>query len=255
MRIFDIDGPIIQFLSKMADLMWLNILTIVCCIPIITVGASLTALNYMALKIVRGEESYITKGFFKSFKENFKQSTVIWLLFLVVIAVLVADYRIVLTTDIQIGNVMKGLIVLVAAMTLFTFMFVFPVQAKFANTIRMTIWNAFIFSIAQFPKTVTMIVLYAVPYVLMYMYFGIFPIVIMFCFSLPAFLSAFLYNKFFQRLEDQILGRDGQADAEGIDGEATEAQEDAEGIDAKAVEAQEDAEDADREAVDGAADV
>ena len=115
-KFFDIDGPVVQFLSKVADLMWLNILTIVCCIPVITIGASLTALNYMALKIVRNEETYITKGFFKAFKENFKQSTVIWLIFMVLFSVIYVDYRIVLTTDVQIGNLLRGLIVMVVVL-------------------------------------------------------------------------------------------------------------------------------------------
>ena len=72
MKFFNLDSPVMQALGKMADLMWLNILTLIFCIPVVTVGASLTAMHYMALKIVRNEECYITKGFFKSFKENFK---------------------------------------------------------------------------------------------------------------------------------------------------------------------------------------
>ena len=74
MKIFDLDSPLMQFLNKMADLLWLNILTFICCIPIVTIGASLTAMHYMALKMVRNEECYITRGFFKSFKENWSSS-------------------------------------------------------------------------------------------------------------------------------------------------------------------------------------
>ena len=65
MKFFNLDSPVMQALGKMADLMWLNILTLICCIPVVTAGASLTAMHYMALKIVRNEECYITKGFFK----------------------------------------------------------------------------------------------------------------------------------------------------------------------------------------------
>ena len=82
MKIFDLDSPLMNVLNKMADLMWLNILTLICCIPIITAGAALTSMHYVALKIVRNEESYITRNFFKSFKTNFRQATVIWLLLL-----------------------------------------------------------------------------------------------------------------------------------------------------------------------------
>ena len=67
MKIFDLDSPLMNVLNKMADLMWLNILTLICCIPIITAGAAFTSMHYVALKIVRNEESYITRAFFKSF--------------------------------------------------------------------------------------------------------------------------------------------------------------------------------------------
>lgn len=207
MRILDIDGPLIQFLSRMADLMWLNILTMICCIPIVTVGASLTALNYMVLKIVRNEEGYITRGFFKAFKENFKQSTAIWCLFLVVACVLGIDYRIMTTTDVKIGNVPQMLLLIVAMMSLFTLLYVFPVQAKFSNTIMRTIWNAFVLSIVQFPKTILMIVLYVLPYVMVYLWNGIFPVAFVFCLSLPALASARLYNKLFMSLENKILAQ------------------------------------------------
>ena len=92
MKIFDLESPFMQAMGKVADLMWLNILTLVCCMPIITAGAAMTALHYSALKIARNEECYITKDYFKSFKENLKQSTLIWLIYLVLILVLVLDF-------------------------------------------------------------------------------------------------------------------------------------------------------------------
>ena len=81
MKIFDLDSPLMNVLNKMADLMWLNILTLICCIPVITAGAALTSMHYVALKIVRNEESYITRSLFLNpFKTNFRQATLIWLL-------------------------------------------------------------------------------------------------------------------------------------------------------------------------------
>ena len=56
---FDMEGPFFRGLSTMADLMILNLLALICCLPVITAGASLTALHYVCLKILRGEERYI----------------------------------------------------------------------------------------------------------------------------------------------------------------------------------------------------
>lgn len=61
---FNMDSPVMRFLSRLCDLMILNILCLICCIPIVTIGASITALYSVTLKMVKGEDSYIAKGFF-----------------------------------------------------------------------------------------------------------------------------------------------------------------------------------------------
>lgn len=215
MKFFDLDSPLMQVLNKVADLLWLNILTLICCIPIVTAGASLTAMNYMALKIVRNEECYITKGFFKSFKQNFKQATAIWLLFLLAVLVLAGDFYIVKNSGIEFNIVIKVVIGIVALILTFTWMFVFPVLAKFDNTVIRTIKNAFVMSILQFPKTLLMIVIYVLPIVIGILVPQAFPICFLFGLSAPAYVSALLYNKFFQKLEDQYIAANTPAEEEG----------------------------------------
>ena len=215
MKFFDLDSPLMQVLNKVADLLWLNILTLICCIPIVTAGASLTAMNYMALKIVRNEECYITKGFFKSFKQNFKQATAIWLLFLLAVLVLAGDFYIVKNSGIEFNIVIKVVIGIVALILTFTWMFVFPVLAKFDNTVIRTIKNAFVMSVLQFPKTLLMIVIYALPIVIGILVPQAFPICFLFGLSAPAYVSALLYNKFFKKLEDQYIAATTPAEEEG----------------------------------------
>ena len=93
-RFFDLDSPLMSALNKLADLISLNILVIICSLPVFTIGASMTALHYVVLKMVRNEEGYIIKSFFKSFKQNFRQATIIWLILLVLIGVLIGDFLI-----------------------------------------------------------------------------------------------------------------------------------------------------------------
>lgn len=217
MKFFNLDSPVMQALGKMADLMWLNILTLICCIPVVTAGASLTAMHYMALKIVRNEECYITKGFFKSFKENFKQATLIWLLMVIVIAVLAGDFIIMRYSGMTFSKALQIVIIAVGVLFLFTAVFVFPVLAKFDNTLWRTIKNAFLMSIMQFPKTILMILMFAIPPVLFVFYPRVIPLVIFFGLSVPAWLSAKLYNKFFQKLEDQVMAASGETAPEDED--------------------------------------
>ena len=205
MKIFDLDSPLMNVLNKMADLMWLNILTLICCIPIITTGAAFTSMHYVALKIVRNEESYITRSFFKSFKTNFRQATLIWLLILLIAAVLGGDYYIITKSGIQFSSVLVVLIMAAAVLVICTTLYVFPVLAKFDNTIMGTIRNAFIMSILQLPKTVVMFVMAFFPLIIYLVSLRLIPIIFLFGFSLPAYASAMLYNKFFQKLEDQLV--------------------------------------------------
>lgn len=213
MKIFGLDSPLMQALNKVADLLWLNVLTVICCLPVVTVGASLTAMNYMALKIVRNEECYITRGFFKSFRQNFKQATAIWLILLLVIVILIADFYIMSGgTESGAGKILWGVVAAAGLMVVFTMLYVFPVLAKFENTVFKTIKNAFMISLMQFPKTVVMLVAYVAPPVLFFLVVPAMPLCILFGLSVPAWISAKLYNKFFKRLEAQVLAANPQAE-------------------------------------------
>lgn len=86
-RLFNMDNKFFTVMGRVADLIMLNVVFLICCLPIVTIGASLTALHYVTLKMARNEESYIIRSFFKSFKQNFKQATVINLIMLAVAAI------------------------------------------------------------------------------------------------------------------------------------------------------------------------
>ncbi len=202
-RFFSIESPLFNFLTKVADLILLNFLAMICCIPIITIGASMTALNYVALKMVRDEECYITRAFFKSFKENFKQATIIWIILLVGIAIIAGDIFIFTYSTLKFPAWLKIALMSVAIIGLFTIMHLFPVLAKFDNTIKNTFKNSLFMGILSFPKTVLMMVVWVLPLVLAAFFFQIFPIIFCLGISAPAYLSARLYNKTFKRFEPE----------------------------------------------------
>lgn len=202
-KLFDIDSPIMRFLSRVADMVILNLLVLVCCMPIITVGAAFTAMHYVLLKMVRDEEGYLVRGFFKSFGRNFKQATLIWLMMLVAVIIFVGDWfifsysRVAFPKALIVGVIAVGVIVSMVAM------YVFPLLARFDNTIRHTIHNAALLAIANLPRTILMMILYAVPWVIGYFspYSHIF--IIMFGISVPAYASAWLYSNIFKKYEPE----------------------------------------------------
>lgn len=202
------DSPLFSFLNKVADLIILNLLTLVCCIPVITVGAAMTGLNYVCLKMVRNEEGYIIRGFFKSFKQNFKQATIIWLIILLVIGVLAGDVFIMSYSNVAFPTWLRVALLAVGVIVIVALMHVFPVLARFDNTIRNTFRNSLYMGILTLPKTILMMICWALPIVITLLSFQAFPFVFMLGISGPAFLCALLYNKTFKRFEpeQEIVG-------------------------------------------------
>ncbi len=91
------DSEFMEFLGKAADFIILNVVCVLCSIPVITIGAAMTARNYAAMKIVRGEEPDALKSFFKSFRDNFRQITGIWMAFLLIYGVIIYDWYCIFT--------------------------------------------------------------------------------------------------------------------------------------------------------------
>ena len=197
-KLFDLDSPVMRFLNRLADLLILNFLMIACCIPVITIGAAHTAMHYVLLKMVRGEEGYLIRGFFKSFKTNFKQATVLWLIMLLVVLVYIGDALIFHYSLLQFP---KALVI--AILLLMTAVYVFPLQARFENSIKNTLKNAMILAFANLPKTILMLVFYALPLVIGYFWAYSLIFVIMFGITVPAYGAAWLYSGIFKKFEPE----------------------------------------------------
>ncbi len=196
-----------RVLSKISDLMILNFLVILMCIPVITAGAAFTAMHYCTLKLVRGHESSIPKMFFHSFRDNLRQSTVIWLIFLGFVAIFVVDFIYLGYGRNDLGGFVLGGILAFFGLILFVGTMVYPLQARFVHTVRDTIKTAFVYAFRHFPRTLLMLIANLFPFSLFVIfngYFGIvlFPLILCFCFSAPAYLGSKLYDKPFQKAED-----------------------------------------------------
>lgn len=192
-----------RILGKVADLMILNIVTMVCCVPVITGGAALTALHYMCLKIVRDEETGILAGYFGAFRRNFRQATAIWLLFLLAVGLLAGDIAVLYYAAVDFPLVVRIAVFLMCLALLCTALYVFPLQAKFENPVGRTIRNAFLLSLAQFPRTVAMVALFFVAPFLLLLSQRFAALVFFFGLSFHAYLSALLYNAPFRKMEER----------------------------------------------------
>lgn len=202
-KIFDMDSPFMRFLNLVADLLILNILVMICCIPIITVGAAVTAMHYVLLKIVRNEEGYLLKGFFKSFVRNFKQATLAWLLMLVVAAVYVGDSIIFNYSGVEFPKALVIAVIAVGVIALMIAVYIFPLIARFENTTKNTFRNAAILAFANLPRTLAMVFFYVSPFIISLFSAYAYLFIFLFGISLPAYGAVWMYSSIFKRFEPE----------------------------------------------------
>ena len=215
---FKLDSPFMNFLNKLCDIMILNILVLVFSLPIFTIGAAVTAGYYMSFKMVKNEENYIVKGFWKAFKENFRQSTALWLIILAVCGVLFVDYRIVLYSGLSFDRWLRLGLLTVTLIIALGVSFVFALQARFTNTVKHTLKNAFLMALSHLPSAILFVVSYAVPVVLLYFIPQIFPVIVLLAIGLLIYLKSFLFLKIFKKYEDALdMKKDEESDNESED--------------------------------------
>lgn len=200
---FSYDGALFSTLNKITDLVWLNILWFICCLPIFTAGASTTALFYVTLHMAQNEGSGVTKTFFQQFKRNFKQGTAIWLLALLVGFVLCADLYIIvwmmnLPSAIHTAFVCVNFLLLLVF--ILTLLYVFPLQSMFENKIKHTIKNALILSIGHLPQSIVIGFMYFAMFFLAYMLPElVLPIITVIGFSGISFAASFMFLGIFKK--------------------------------------------------------
>lgn len=200
---FNMDNGFFRTLGKLADLMILNILFLLCSIPIFTIGASMTAMYYVTLKMAENEDGYIARAFFKSFRQNFKQATVIWLIMLLFGIILVLDLLIMKNASGTVATVFKVIITATGFLYIMMLIYVFPVLARFYNTTKAIFKNSFIMAIADFPRTFVMLMITLGSVAIMFLndyvfWYGIL-VWILAGFALVAFANSFFLKKIFAK--------------------------------------------------------
>ncbi len=163
-NLLNLDGPVMRLINKIVYSVYLNILWFICCIPIVTVGASTTALFYVTLKITKDEEGSLTKAFFHSFKENLKQGTIIWLILLGLGIVLGLDGYVLYHMRFEnvFWTLCTAFFLIAAAAYAVVLMYIFPLLARFDNTVGAMFKNALFMGIRFLLCTILMAVIYFV---------------------------------------------------------------------------------------------
>lgn len=204
-NLFRYDNKFFEILGKITNIVILNLLFIISCLPVITIGASITALYYGAMQMVKEEETYIVKEFIKRFKENFKISTLVWCIMLIIGSVLAVDlYASTLISNKIISNILKLVFTMISIIYIFALTYVFPIISKFENTVKNTIINSILLSVQSLPYTVIMVILNLSPLLLINLFSSYWGQIIFFYtvigFGIIIYMNSIFFEKIFNKL-------------------------------------------------------
>ena len=133
---------VLKVFSKAVDLILLNLIFVICSLPLFTLGASLTALYSVTLKMVRNEEGYIVSSFIKAWTANFRQATLLFLPIAFMFTFFSIDYILLSQYGGLFYSILKALTIISSLVLLCIALYIFPVLARFRLTSRLVITNA-----------------------------------------------------------------------------------------------------------------
>jgi uncharacterized membrane protein YesL len=163
MNILRNDSLLGRFFGKIGDIILLNILFIICSIPIFTIGISYTSMEYAFMKQLKESDTSLCRAFFKSFKENFRQSTISWIIIIFLSFVTYVDINIFRPNGIMPYLPLYYLFLLVSFIICFSSLFLFPVIAAFKNNLKNLWIQAFFLAAKNIPYTLLMCIIFIVP--------------------------------------------------------------------------------------------
>ncbi len=161
------DSPFFQFLCRVADMVIVNVLFLVCCVPVVTAGASLAAMTRVSQEMALDIGSGVVRTFFRAFRANFKQATAAWLVILLICVSLFCD-RLLIGAYLTGGpaTVLRALTVVLALGSMAICCYLFPLMVRYENTLKQHTINAVILAVTKLPRTLVMTALGSIPFVL-----------------------------------------------------------------------------------------
>ncbi|MBQ8638609.1 MAG: YesL family protein [Lachnospiraceae bacterium] len=194
--IFSPDNKFTNFLSKIMYLAWLNLLWLICSLPIITIGASTTAVYYTTLRMARDEESYIARDFFHSFKENFRQATIVWLIMLAFVLMLAVNWWAFSSSPNDLLRILSFLFLSILFIFVLIGTWFFPLLSQFHTSIMDLFRSSLFISLKNIHWSFCLAVIFWCGGALIVL--KLFPLTV---FGLPllAFAQSFIFNRIFRQ--------------------------------------------------------
>ncbi|MHB8128587.1 MAG: YesL family protein [Mobilitalea sp.] len=195
------NSPLMDFLNTTAQYVVLNIIFIICCLPIITIGPAVAALYQVILREIRGEHGYLLKKFFHHFKEMFIQSFFTSLIFFVIVLILVFNITFWNELDSAIATIISVLLYISLFVVACTVIYVFPLIARFNNGFVQTIRNAFFIAFTNPKSTILLLGIHVITIAIINFFSPSKVFMLLIGFSFIAYCNSYILNKVFKPYE------------------------------------------------------
>lgn len=160
MALFSMDSKFMKFMDRLVDVMALNLLWLLCCLPVITIGAATTAAFSVALKMVDDEDGSLFRAFFRAFRTNFRRGTLLWFIHAAALYALYLDVQLLTVSDDP--SILLLVVSIVSVVLVFgAFLYAYPLLARYDSTVKQTLQNSLKICLQYPGRTTLLIVLLA----------------------------------------------------------------------------------------------
>ena len=203
---FSLDSKFMRTMSMIADLIILNVIYLVTCLPVVTIGAASTAMYTVCFRLGTAREGSLVKGYFRAFRDEFRQATLVWLFLLLFGAASCVNIFIFLSMDGWMHYLFFPFVLFLLVVLMMTG-YAFPLLSQFRNDTKSVIKNALIFSVAYLPRTVLIVVINVFPWALLltnlYLFLQVGFMWVIIYFAAAAYINARLLKKVFAPYMEQ----------------------------------------------------
>lgn len=202
---FNLDNPVLQFINTACHYITLNLLFLITCLPVVTIGSALSSLYYVTLKESRGEEGYLSRTYLRVFKNNLKVGTLSFAILFIVGAILLFNLVFWFALHTFIGFIFTALMVLATLIYSVIVLYTFPLIGRFENPTKQTLKNAFLIALTNRKATLILLAIDAIVVLvcLVVPQSKLFMVLIGFAFI--AYCQSFIFTKVFKQYEPEII--------------------------------------------------
>lgn len=209
-NIFSPDSKLITILEGLANTILLNVLFLLCCVPVLTIGAAFTALFSGCRSLLRDGACF--RAFFRAFRTNFKRATLAWLILLpllILLALTAYNVWVLLQQGMALSKFtfVVSLIALTLGLAVTTMVFLF--YSRFECTLGQLLKNGLFMTLAYFLRAIIIGVAMWLPVIMFfltpYTFVQLSLVALFLYFGVAASLSVWLMTKPFDSLVDEAL--------------------------------------------------